>query len=194
MACSTASRPTDRPSSRGQRRGVPLSVILLRALAGLAALAADRAVAQPAVPPCGGATIATGDVTRVIDGKSFVLADGKRGAARRHRGTAAVGRRSQRGARRRRQRRQGGPGRAVGAPFRRSQVGGDRPGPLRPADRPRFHHRRSARNLGPVRNFDKRLCAGSPGWGQSRMPVISSRRRTQGAGRTCLACGANPIM
>jgi endonuclease YncB( thermonuclease family) len=55
---------------------VPLSVILLRALAGLAALAADQAVAQPAAPPCGGATIATGDVTRVIDGKSFVLADG----------------------------------------------------------------------------------------------------------------------
>jgi endonuclease YncB( thermonuclease family) len=55
---------------------VPLSVILLRAVAGLAALAADQAIAQPAVPPCGGATIATGQVTRVIDGKSFVLADG----------------------------------------------------------------------------------------------------------------------
>src|SRR5271169_4462356 len=76
MACSTASRPTDRPSSRGRRRGVPLSVILLRALAGLAALAANQAPAQPVVRPCGGATIATGDVTRVIDGKSFVLADG----------------------------------------------------------------------------------------------------------------------
>jgi endonuclease YncB( thermonuclease family) len=56
---------------------VLLSVILLRTLAGLAALAANHAVAQPVAPPCsGGATIATGDVTRVIDGKSFVLADG----------------------------------------------------------------------------------------------------------------------
>jgi endonuclease YncB( thermonuclease family) len=55
---------------------VPLSAIILRSLAGLAAFAANHAAAQPAVSPCGGATIATGDVTRVIDGKSFVLADG----------------------------------------------------------------------------------------------------------------------
>jgi endonuclease YncB( thermonuclease family) len=48
----------------------------LRALASLAALAAGEAVAQPGVPPCGGATIATGHVARVIDGKSFVLGDG----------------------------------------------------------------------------------------------------------------------
>jgi endonuclease YncB( thermonuclease family) len=55
---------------------MPPSVILLRALAGLAALAANHAVAQPAALPCGGATIATGEVTRIIDGKSFILADG----------------------------------------------------------------------------------------------------------------------
>jgi endonuclease YncB( thermonuclease family) len=48
----------------------------LRALAGLAALAANGAAAQPAVSECGGATIASGEVSRVIDGKSFVLRDG----------------------------------------------------------------------------------------------------------------------
>jgi endonuclease YncB( thermonuclease family) len=53
-----------------------LRAILLRALAGLAALAANGAAAQPAVSECGGATIATGEVSRVIDGKSFVLRDG----------------------------------------------------------------------------------------------------------------------
>src|SRR5271163_4419335 len=76
MACSTALPPTDRPPSGGRRRGVPLSAIILRTLAGLAALAANQAPAQPVAPPCGGRTIATGDVTRVIDGKSFILADG----------------------------------------------------------------------------------------------------------------------
>jgi endonuclease YncB( thermonuclease family) len=76
MACSTASRPTDRPQP-GQRQGSPLSAILLRALAGLAAAAANQAAAQPAAPACGGATIATGEVARVIDGKTFVLSDGR---------------------------------------------------------------------------------------------------------------------
>jgi micrococcal nuclease len=33
--------------------------------------------AQPIRPQCGGATIATGEVARVIDGKTFVLADGR---------------------------------------------------------------------------------------------------------------------
>ncbi len=46
-------------------------------MAGLSAFAAGQAVAQPAAPACGGATIATGDVARVIDGKSFVLSDGR---------------------------------------------------------------------------------------------------------------------
>src|SRR5271168_38517 len=55
---------------------MPLSVILLRAVAGVPALAANHVAAQPVAPPCGGRTIATGDVTRVIDGKSFVLAGG----------------------------------------------------------------------------------------------------------------------
>jgi endonuclease YncB( thermonuclease family) len=32
---------------------------------------------QPARPACGGATIATGEVARVVDGKTFVLADGR---------------------------------------------------------------------------------------------------------------------
>src|SRR5229473_629795 len=77
MACSTASRPTDRPLSRRQRQGLPLSAILLRALAGLAAAAANQAAAQPAAPACGGATIAAGEVARVIDGKTFVLSDGR---------------------------------------------------------------------------------------------------------------------
>jgi endonuclease YncB( thermonuclease family) len=76
MACSIALRPTDQVS-RGRRRRSPLSAILLRAVAGLAAFAAGQAAAQPAAPACGGATIATGDVARVIDGKSFVLSDGR---------------------------------------------------------------------------------------------------------------------
>jgi endonuclease YncB( thermonuclease family) len=49
----------------------------LRALAGLVAAAANHAVAQPAAPACGGATIATGEVVRVTDGKTFVLSDGR---------------------------------------------------------------------------------------------------------------------
>src|SRR3977135_2732842 len=67
MACSTASRPTDRPSSRERRQGLPpfvalfpvilLRAVLLRAVAGLAALAANGAAAQPVVSECGGATI-----------------------------------------------------------------------------------------------------------------------------------------
>jgi micrococcal nuclease len=75
MACSTASRPTDRPSSGGRRRHGPPSVILLLTLAGAAALAASGAVAQPV--PCGGAIIATGEVIRVIDGRGFIFADGR---------------------------------------------------------------------------------------------------------------------
>src|SRR5262245_32036215 len=80
MACSTALRPTDQPL-RERRRGLPpfvalLRVILLRALAGLAALAAHDAAAQPGPSACSSATIATGEVSRVIDGKSFVLRDG----------------------------------------------------------------------------------------------------------------------
>jgi len=81
MACFIASRSTDRSLSRERRQGLPpfvarLPVILLRALAGIAALAASHAAAQPAPSGCGGATIATGEVSRVIDGKSFVLGDG----------------------------------------------------------------------------------------------------------------------
>jgi endonuclease YncB( thermonuclease family) len=53
-----------------------LRAILLRALAGLAVLVANGAAAQPAVSECGGATIASGEVARVVDGKSFVLRDG----------------------------------------------------------------------------------------------------------------------
>ena len=71
-----ASRPTDRPQC-GRRQGSPLSAILFRALDGLAAAAANQAAAQPAAPACGGATIATGEVARVIDGKTFVLSDGR---------------------------------------------------------------------------------------------------------------------
>jgi endonuclease YncB( thermonuclease family) len=33
--------------------------------------------AEPAMPACGGATIVTGEVVRVVDGKTFVLADGR---------------------------------------------------------------------------------------------------------------------
>jgi micrococcal nuclease len=77
MACSTASRPTDRPSSRGQRHALLLSAILLRAVAGLVAATANQAAAQPAAPACGGAIIATGEVVRVTDGKTFMLSDGR---------------------------------------------------------------------------------------------------------------------
>jgi micrococcal nuclease len=76
MACSTASRPIERPS-RGRRQRSPLSAILLRAVAGLAAFAASQAAAQPVAPACAGAIIATGEVARVIDGKTFILSDGR---------------------------------------------------------------------------------------------------------------------
>jgi len=45
-------------------------------MVGFAAFAVNGATAQPAVSECGGATIASGDVSRVIDDKSFVLRDG----------------------------------------------------------------------------------------------------------------------
>jgi endonuclease YncB( thermonuclease family) len=77
MACSTASRPTDRPASRGQRPSRLLSAILLPAVLALSAAAPRLAAAQAAIPACGGETIATGEVVRVTDGKTFVLADGR---------------------------------------------------------------------------------------------------------------------
>jgi len=49
----------------------------LRAVAGLAAFAASQAAAQPVAPACAGAIIATGEVARVIDGKTFILSDGR---------------------------------------------------------------------------------------------------------------------
>jgi endonuclease YncB( thermonuclease family) len=77
MACFTASRPTDRPLSRGQQLILPLSAILLPAFLALSAAAPSVAAAQTGIPTCGGEIIATGDVVRVIDGKAFVLADGR---------------------------------------------------------------------------------------------------------------------
>jgi micrococcal nuclease len=38
---------------------------------------AGSLAAQPMRPECGGATIATGEVARVVDGKTFILADGR---------------------------------------------------------------------------------------------------------------------
>jgi endonuclease YncB( thermonuclease family) len=80
MACSTASQPTDRSTDRtrrGRRQRSPLFAILLRAVAGLAAAAgATQAAAQPAPPACASTTIGSGEVARVIDGRTFVLADG----------------------------------------------------------------------------------------------------------------------
>jgi endonuclease YncB( thermonuclease family) len=55
---------------------VPLSAILLRGRVLLLAAPAPQATPQP-VPACGGEMIATGDVARVIDGKTFVLSDGR---------------------------------------------------------------------------------------------------------------------
>jgi endonuclease YncB( thermonuclease family) len=56
---------------------VPSSVTLLRALAAAIAIAAHPAGAEPVAPRCGGATIASGEVARVTDGKTFVLSDGR---------------------------------------------------------------------------------------------------------------------
>jgi endonuclease YncB( thermonuclease family) len=80
MACSIALRPTDRSTDRtrrGQRQGSPLSAILLRAAAALAAAAGvTQAAAQPAPPACASTTVGSGEVARVIDGRTFVLTDG----------------------------------------------------------------------------------------------------------------------
>jgi endonuclease YncB( thermonuclease family) len=91
MACSTASPRTDRDSAREWRparspfvlrRGIAFRVLIawaliLWALGGLALFSAASLEAQPARPACGGATIATGEVARIVDGKTFVLADGR---------------------------------------------------------------------------------------------------------------------
>jgi endonuclease YncB( thermonuclease family) len=49
----------------------------LWAILGLTLFSAPPLAAQPAKPACGGATIATGEVVRVVDGRTFVLADGR---------------------------------------------------------------------------------------------------------------------
>jgi micrococcal nuclease len=49
----------------------------LWALLGMTLFSAGPLAAQPAKPTCGGATIATGEVARVVDGRTFVLADGR---------------------------------------------------------------------------------------------------------------------
>jgi endonuclease YncB( thermonuclease family) len=80
MACTTASQPTDRPTDRtgrGRRQGSPLSATFLRAVAALiAAASATQATAQPAHPACASTTVGSGEVARVIDGRTFVLSDG----------------------------------------------------------------------------------------------------------------------
>jgi endonuclease YncB( thermonuclease family) len=50
---------------------------VLWALSSVTLFWAGPLEAQQANPACGGATIATGEVARVIDGKTFVLADGR---------------------------------------------------------------------------------------------------------------------
>jgi micrococcal nuclease len=54
-----------------------LWALMLWALLGVTLFSAGPLEAQPARPECGGATIATGEVVRVVDGKTFVLADGR---------------------------------------------------------------------------------------------------------------------
>jgi micrococcal nuclease len=49
----------------------------LWAILGVALFSAGRLEAQPANSACGGTTVATGEVVRVIDGRTFVLADGR---------------------------------------------------------------------------------------------------------------------
>jgi micrococcal nuclease len=51
--------------------------LILWALGGVALFSAGPLHAEPAKPACGGAVIATGEVARVVDGKTFVLADGR---------------------------------------------------------------------------------------------------------------------
>jgi endonuclease YncB( thermonuclease family) len=53
------------------------SALILWALWGVSLFLAGPLAAQPAKPACGGATIATGEVARVVDGKTFILADGR---------------------------------------------------------------------------------------------------------------------
>jgi endonuclease YncB( thermonuclease family) len=59
------------------RRAVVFPALILWALLGVTLFSAGPLAAQPARPGCGGATIATGEVVRVVDGKTFVLADGR---------------------------------------------------------------------------------------------------------------------
>jgi endonuclease YncB( thermonuclease family) len=47
------------------------------AILGLTLFSASPLLAQSAKPACGGATIATGEVVRVVDGRTFVLGDGR---------------------------------------------------------------------------------------------------------------------
>jgi endonuclease YncB( thermonuclease family) len=54
-----------------------LWALILWALGWVTLFSAGPLGAQPAKPACGGAVIATGEVARVVDGKTFVLADGR---------------------------------------------------------------------------------------------------------------------
>jgi endonuclease YncB( thermonuclease family) len=49
----------------------------LWAILGVTLFSAGPLAAQPARPTCGGTTFATGEVVRVVDGRTFVLADGR---------------------------------------------------------------------------------------------------------------------
>ena len=53
-----------------------LRALILWALGAVTLFSAPPLEAQPAKPACGGDTIATGEVARVVDGRTFVLADG----------------------------------------------------------------------------------------------------------------------
>jgi micrococcal nuclease len=58
--------------------GAPwLRALILWALGVVTLFSAPPVEAQPAKPACGGDTIATGEVARVVDGRTFVLADGR---------------------------------------------------------------------------------------------------------------------
>ena len=173
-------------------RGALLRALILWALGAVTLFSADPLAAQQVKPTCGGDTIATGEVARVIDGRTFVLADGSEARLAAVEAPPAVPGRPQRGACRRRPRRKSGAGSVLLRQIRRSQVGGARIRPLRPAGRPGF--RRAGRgNLGPVRNFDKRLCAGSPGRGQSRHVCHFCAASNARRGPVCSACGATRI-
>jgi micrococcal nuclease len=50
---------------------------MLWALGSVTLFSAGPLAAQPLRPACGGAIIATGEVVRVVDGRTFVLADGR---------------------------------------------------------------------------------------------------------------------